>query len=320
MEMKKWKLFIILPVSLMLALALCLISGGGNIEASPVFDSSKFEKKIKTAIVGDGVIEITQSEASAIASCSLKGKGIEKAAVNFNGNNVKLQALLYRSGMKIYINTMMYPYMADDNINIKVEKLYIGRIPISTGFALYLLKSYLPDGFKILPGAVLNIGDGIGKIKVKNVYIKNGNFYIVLNEDTPDNNVQADKSASSSRSGENAASSKGTVPVQKNSAPSKPGTGSAADLKAEALKETNSELYGVYSDVPSPAGRDWVTKVISVNKMMMDSPEGNYSSQINSTKKEYSALPINVKDEIKKAALQNLDIEAVKLLIISYGI
>lgn len=102
--------------------------------------------------------------------------------------------------------------------------------------------------------------------------------------------------------------------------PSVPQTDQLTQKKIDALKTTNSQLYGVLGSVKSSQAKSWVSMVIAVNSDMIKNPGGDYSGPIGSAKYVYKNFPNEIKVEIKKAALMNMDTSSVMFLASAYGI
>ena len=86
------------------------------------------------------------------------------------------------------------------------------------------------------------------------------------------------------------------------------------------LKLTNSQLYNVLGSVKSDKGRMWVNLVIWVNSKIIENPDGNFAGDISSAKAMYSGFPVEIKSEIKNAAIKNMNSSAVIYLVKVYGI
>lgn len=63
-----------------------------------------------------------------------------------------------------------------------------------------------------------------------------------------------------------------------------------------------------------------MSNVISINASMVSNPDGNYTSQMNAAKNAYNSLPAGDRNDIKTAALFNMDTSAVRFLASSYGL
>jgi Uncharacterized protein conserved in bacteria len=302
----KKKIIIISSVSLLFLFLITftfLLTYNNNIEIVKVSDPAQSSQKLLSAIKGDGAIDLTEAEANSIMEKVLKDGNISNAFLRLNGDTVKFCGIYKKFGINFLVNAVVYPYMENGSIHVRLQKLYVGKISIPKGVALSLMKKMLPQGTKLLSDGSLDIGNKLLNTDVDNLYVSNGKLYINLKQDAA--LAQANPTPTPTPTGQQGSPSSGTQTKE--------------DPKVTALKKTNSQLYGVLNDVSSSQAKSWIQTVISINSKMIANPNGNYTSDVNGAKKTYGSLSADVRNEIKSAAMDNMDMSSVKYLVNEFG-
>lgn len=312
-------------------------------------DAMQVNEKMKNAVKSNGPIELTEADLNRIVKDYFLDTGklgnVKDGYIKILDGNIQIGVLMPLWGTNFFIQSYVKPYMDDGNIKVQIQKVYVGKIEVPRGIISYAAGRYLPEGM-IAHDSTIELGNSIMMFDIEKISIyessvrielkqepmlaENQNAATVLAGDIKDgqNTAGAQKdtgNGSEDGKDDNTDSLKGSTQSpestvsQRNAAGAGKEQGGKEDPKVDALKKTNSQLYGILNDVKSPKGKNWVKFVISVNTKMMNNPDGDYSADIEKGKSEYEKLPPDVKNEVKMAAMDNLDMSSVKFLVTSYG-
>lgn len=311
---KKKKLIPILMVLVLLSgclLLYSLLTYNSDIKIVRVADSSKVSAKLKDALVGSGSIELTEAETNSLIDMALKMDSslkdrVKDAYIRIQEGRVQLNALVNVIGMDLFLQSEVVPAMMDGSINLKVEQVKVGKITLPDSIKNALLEKYFPAGTKFLSNGSLDIGSSLLIFDVSGIEVTEDYVKLALKLEPAEDVKVADNKEAAKASPSEGDKTTHTKPAE--------------DQRVTMLKKTNTQLYNVKNAVKDQKGKDWVSLVISVNSSMMQNPDEDFSSQINNAKAVYGSFPEEVRDDIKMAALNNLDITAVRYLVNTYGI
>ncbi|KPU45159.1 hypothetical protein OXPF_12860 [Oxobacter pfennigii] len=325
------------------------------------YDNVDINTKIKTAILGDGIIDLNEEELNAAAALALRdNENVKAMHIDIQESKVLFKALVHMAGRELMVKAVVTPVMKDGDIIASIDSVTVGRLKLPDILIKYGISRYLPQGMAVTEDGSINAGNRILMLDgIENMILNNDNIKIVLQqtlpgfedfasnetssagsdatEITPQQGNTSNQSQSNNtgktvtqkpsptitQAGSNQTSNSVTpTPTQGSSPnPAIPTVPAEADTqkKISALKTTNSQLYNVQNAVKNSSAKNWVGWVISVNSKMIGNPNGNFSSDINSAKSAYKSFSADIKDEIKSAAINNLDISAVRYLVNVYG-
>lgn len=309
----------------------------------PTYEKNSIDisKKIKEAVLGDGTLELDKYELNSIASTivnesSLKDK-VKGINIDIKDDRLIVKALARKYNHDFYITTWVKVSALDGDIMVILDRLNIGKMPIPKFMAMNYLKSKETEGITILQDSNSILIDGkILLFDIKDLSIVDNKLKIQFNIDIPffnksneeekkDNNkIKVSKTEEKTKQTKNHISifnkaNKNTAKEEKTSTSSIPFNEDELET-VKNLKMTNAQLRDVLKSVKSPESKKWVENVICVNSKMIKDPKGDFSEYIYYSKAQYKKLKEDQKIEVKKAALNNLDLSAVRYLIGIYGI
>lgn len=311
-------------------------------------DSPSVNQKLKTAIMGDGVIELSEGEVNSLidtilkSNAKLKGR-VKESYINIIGDRIKINAVTSAAMIDFFISSLVKPKIIDKNMNLSIEGIWIGKVPVPPSLVIYFAKKYMPSDIIVLEDGSINLGSKVAALDIKDILISDSRVRIQLNDvemGSKNNNGTNVSSNTQSSPPVNTpiappepkpavqpkTGSSSTANVEKPAAPSQttqttqPAIDPETQKKIDALKLTNAQMYNVLKEVKNSSGKEWVQSVINVNSKMINDPGGNYTNDINAAKVVYSKLPAAIKNEIKGAALNNMDVASVRYLVKVYGI
>lgn len=198
-------------------------------------------------------------------------------------------------GINFFAESEVTPKCENNYVLLDLDSLRVGKIRVPDFITKKILNSFKSKGFN-LSGKTIKISNKILFFEIKSIKIDNNIMRLTLKTEP----VAAQIQKGNGNTGTTGAVSK--------------------DQKITLLKNTNSELYKVRDVVQSQQAKNWVSNVISINASMVSNPDGNYTSQMNAAKNAYNSLPAGDRNDIKTAALFNMDTSAVRFLASSYGL
>ncbi|KPU45181.1 hypothetical protein OXPF_13080 [Oxobacter pfennigii] len=323
-----------------------------DIAVNGIEDSKGYTQKLKEAVLGDGIIEFTESEVNGIITTIIKEdekleNKIKYAYISIADEKFLINIIIPVYNHDLYTSFLVKPEMAGTNISMNIENMTVGKVAIPINFFMSAVKSYLPENFKILNNNSLDIGNKIFNNEISGISVENNMLKIALKLDSqynlgkiPDNpsgsgkeNGAVAEAGSTSvvtpsmnqpegsdtikdaQSGGDTVN--GSMPVQPGPTP-EPIMDDEIKMRIAALSDTNSQLYKVLEEVKSSGAKSWIETVISVNSKMLQDINNSYTSDINAAKAVYKKLSEDVKYELKTAAFKNMNVSAVRFLIDTY--
>ncbi|MDI6618559.1 MAG: hypothetical protein QME45_07765 [Clostridiales bacterium] len=310
---KRWTVIagsVVCALILAFLIAYGLLAWNRDIAVVKISDASALTAKLKTAVTGNGNIELGEPDMNAVISEYFKGSKyknkIKDPFIKLSGNDAILSAVVPFWNKDFFVQCRMNIAVAGGSIRLKIQKLSIGKIMIPKGIALNLIKKNLGKNVKILDDGSIDIGSRILMFDIKDIRLASGSINLTL--------------ATQLASKEGAQQNKGGN-VQNGSQPASGGEAKpAVDPKIAALKTTNKELRLVLGDVTNSQAKSWVLSVIAINSKMISNPSENFSGEISNAKGAFGRFSSDAKDEIRSAAMNNMDMATIRYLAKTYGL
>lgn len=339
--MNKKKLLIILSAAIVgfVIFSYMMLTWSRGAAEDKVVSSSQVNQKVKNALLGSGVIELTSGEVNSLIDTVLKDnqkdrERVKEAYINIVSDKIQANAVIEIFSQKFFVRSLVKPYVSDGSLKLSIDRITVGKVTIPKVIASFFMKKALPAGMKVLDDGSIDIGSKISNLDIKDISIVENKIRIVLNDveivppkaieksntpvsTTPDTAVKPE-TPSVPKAG-NESGTKAEKPAT-TSTTTKTTVNQDVEKTIEMLKKTNEQLYDVLEDIKDTRGKDWVNSVIAVNTKMMGDPDGDYTKDINSAKAVYKKLPADTRNQIKAAAFKNMDVAAVRYLVKVYGI
>lgn len=317
------KLIFLLLIIIILPTVLAFSKGG--YKDIPKSDPTDVIDKIEMAYISGSNIEISQRDINNILKKLIKNRfdsgrvSIQDVCFYIDNNKINFILKSNYNGITFYPGIIANLEYNNEGLSINISSLKIGSLPIPKYLVYKIINEYSNDDIKIEKNRIL-ITKSLIPLNLNNIYVKDNKIVLEINK-----NISSKQNYSNNKGkqSENESNNNLNKQVNKDNSISVQNKNKINTVEPEYKKylaEVSSQINGAILEVKTSKEKEILKTIQRVIGEVSKNPSYPYKTEVDKVKGYYNNLSNEEKNRIKKAIINNVDIENVLRLINIFGV